>query len=133
MATRSSVHTAIDLLTASVLSGYTVVYDNADYEDASRKGVPFVAQTVSFRENNQFELGRPDMRRQHGVVAFLVHARKGTGASVRNTLVEALQNAFSSRVIGGATFVNATELPLGVTGSWAITRVEIPFHYEVFR
>lgn len=133
MPTRASVHTAIDLLTQSTLTGYLVHFDNTDYEQYSQQNNPFVSQKVNFRANKQLELGRPDMRRQHGAVMFLVHTRKGTGTGVKDTIIELLQNSFASKIIGGATFVDATELPLGESGNWAVTGIEIPFYYERLR
>lgn len=133
MPTRASVHSAIDALTQSTLSSYSVCFDNTDYEAYSQGSSPFISQKVSFRENNQLELGRTDMRRQHGKVIFLIHVRKGAGSSLRNTIAELLLDAFASKVIGGATFVDATELPLGESGNWAVTGIDIPFYYERLR
>jgi len=133
MPTRAQVHASIDLLTQTTLAGYSVHYDNTDYESFSQQQNPFVSLKVNFRSDNQMELGRPDMRRQHGAILFLVHTRKGTGAAVRNTIVQLLLDTFASQVIGGATFVNATELPLGESGNWAVTGIEIPFYFERLR
>ena len=43
MPTRAQVHASIDLLTQTTLAGYSVHYDNTDYESFSQQQNPFVS------------------------------------------------------------------------------------------
>lgn len=127
MPTQSSVHAAIDALTAAVFVGYPVYYGNTT---VPKQTADYLKQNVIFTSDNQFELGNTTSGRVRGKVLFTFHNKRGTGSSVRNTWNQLISTWFRSKVVGGAVLQNALASVAGENENWAITVVEVPFYFD---
>lgn len=127
MPTQAEAHTALDLATQSVFSGYTVIYKN---QDAGKQTTDYVQQLVFFLNNSQYELGNSVGGRQTGKLVFIFCVRKGTGSAVLNTWGQMLVTSFRSKTIGGVVLGNLVSLPSAETENWSVTVTEIPFYFD---
>lgn len=127
-----AVHQAIDTHTAAEFSDVPVVYTNQNDESFVQAGVAFLKQKVIFREDRQFELGNTSSSRQHGVVVIMIYVPRGTGTLLRDTIYQRVRNAFRSRMIGGATFLNVQPVRYGESENWCISAYQIPFYFNTF-
>lgn len=127
MPTQSSVHAAIDALTAAVFVGHPVYYANMD---VPKQSADYIKQSVVFSSNSQYQLGDTVSGRERGRILFAFHNKKGTGSAVRNTWNQLVGTGFRSKVVGGAVLQNVTASVAGETENWAITVVEVPFYFD---
>lgn len=130
MATESQVHSAIDALTASTLSGYAVLYGGMEDPGLSLGTDPYIRQSVQFQSNDQAELTGRCFRRHRGYVIFYIHWRKDTGDASRNTIKTLIERAFVSTNVGGATMQNSRIIPVSPTDHWNILGVQVSFYFD---
>jgi hypothetical protein len=125
-----TVHKSIDQYTAAQFADVPVVYTNQDDTVLSQGEEAWMKQKVIFRENRQFELGNTSSSRNWGVVVITIFVRKGTGSLVRDTLYDRVRNAYRSRMIGGATFLNVQPMRYGENENWCLSAYQIPFYFN---
>lgn len=129
MPTITSVHAAIDQHTLSSFPSIPVIFGNTENLVLSEQQNPFLKQRVLFVTDSQFQLGDVVSSKKTGSVIFIVHTRKNTGDADRNSLQDLVLKSFRSKVIGGATFLNARVISSGETENWSLTGIEIPFFF----
>lgn len=132
MPTEIEVHAAIDTLTNAEIettAGIPVVYGNQSNVSLSGGTIAFLTQRVIFTNDNQLGLGNTASRKHLGSLIFIIHCRKGTGDFDRNRLQAAVVNSFRSRVVGGATLLNAKSVAQGDTDNWTLSGIQIPFYF----
>lgn len=127
MPTFEQVHTALDQLTNTAFTGYSVFYGN---QDVPKQSSPFVKQRVAFTRNSQYQLGDTVNGRQQGLILFQFHVLKNTGSSLLNTWRQIVVNSFRSKVVGGAVLQNASLSANGESDVWAIEQWQVPFYFD---
>lgn len=133
MPTKSQVHTALDNLTTSVFSGYTIIFSNQENHSPSEGILPYIKQKVSFNSYVPTSLGVDTckQRRVRGYILFIIHSRVGSGEAQRNAIESLIDSNFTVRVIGGATMEGSRKVSELVTEGWSIVGVQVPFFFDL--
>lgn len=124
--------TIIETYTASALTGELVLYTNQKDQGYSKGDTPYVKQTVLLTDSKQFELGRTDRAREHGIILFLLHARLGKGSAEMNTLQSKVIRLFRSKSLSGVTVLNCKAVGQIEVEGWLRVGLEAPFYYHNF-
>lgn len=107
-----------------------IVYGNMSNTGLAGGTAPWAQVIVIEQTDSQTTLGNPSSSRVRGTVTFIFYVRKDSGMGKHTQMREAVKTRFKGKVIGGATFLDARSTTLGETGSWSLTGVEVPFHFD---
>jgi hypothetical protein len=108
----------------------SIVFGNINDAVLSNGTVPWAKMIVIEQKDVQTTLGIPSSSRVGGTCTFILYVRKDAGMGKHTQMREAIKARFRSKIIGGATFLNARSTTLGELGNWSLTGVEVPFYFD---